>query len=82
MKEFSPFSVGRVHQLKNEWAARDDSGSARQKVASDKVFEHRRFARALSAYDGDLREVDLHAHARGGARVLQPVDERDESLHS
>lgn len=68
-----------VDQLEDEWTTRDDTGSSREKVAPDNVFEDGRLSGTLGTDDGDLRQVDGRSRETTlRERVLEQVDRLDQ----
>ena len=49
---------------------------------ADKILQHGGLSGALTADDGNLRQVDGHVYAQLREGVLHPVDDGDERLHA
>jgi hypothetical protein len=74
------FTVADVDKLENERAASHNAGAAGQEIAADNRFENGRLPGALTANNGDLREINKFA-TNGIEHFLEFVDHGNKLLH-
>lgn len=60
----------------------DSPSGAKNYLLPDEVLQHRALAGALAAHHCDLRQVQVRILPDGCKRVLHPVHQRDQILHS
>jgi len=59
-----------------------NSNTSLRYLLANKILKHGTFARALTAHDRDLRQIELHVYAELREGILELVHDGDQLFHT